>query len=53
MADRNALGMIGLVFGVATLFVMLAGGIVVADHLTGKWQIEDGLTAAAAPLTPR
>ena len=53
MADRNALGMIGLLFGAATLFVMLAGGIVVADHLTGKWQIDDGLSANAQPLTTR
>ena len=53
MADRNALGMIGLLFGAATLFVMLAGGIVVADHLSGKWQIDDGLAANAQPLITR
>lgn len=53
MADRNALGMIGLLFGAATLFVMMAGGIVVADHLSGKLHIEDGLTAIAQPLTAR
>jgi hypothetical protein len=53
MADRNALGMIGLLFGAATLFVMMAGGIVVADHLTGKLHIEDGLSAVAQPLNVR
>lgn len=45
MADRNALGMIGLFFGATTLFVMMMGAVVVADHLSGKLQLEDGLTA--------
>jgi hypothetical protein len=55
MADRNALGMIGLLFGAATLFVMMAGAgaVVVGDHLTGRLQIDDGLTAVAMPLTAR
>ncbi|HZL32282.1 MAG TPA: hypothetical protein VFC54_14650 [Pseudolabrys sp.] len=53
MADRNALGVIGLLFGAATLFVMMAGGIVVADHLTGKLHIDDGLAVAAQPLNAR
>jgi hypothetical protein len=53
MADRNALGMIGLLFGAATLFVMMAGGVVVFDHLTGKLHIDDGLTAIAEPLHAR
>lgn len=47
MADRNALGMIGLLFGATTLFVMLAGAFVVGDHLTGRMHIDDGLSAAA------
>jgi len=42
MADRNALGMIGLLFGATTLFVMMMGAVVVADHLSGKLHIEDG-----------
>ncbi|MCF8477341.1 MAG: hypothetical protein K9G60_09930 [Pseudolabrys sp.] len=52
MADRNALGMIGLLFGAATLVVMMAGAIVVGDHLTGRLKIDDGLSAAL-PLTAR
>jgi hypothetical protein len=42
MADRSALGMIGLLFGATTLFVMMMGAVVVADHLSGKAHIEDG-----------
>jgi hypothetical protein len=53
MADRNALGMIGLLFGAATLFVMMAGAVVVGDHLTGRLHLDDGLTAVAMPLTDR
>jgi hypothetical protein len=37
--------MIGLFFGATTLFVMMMGAVVVADHLSGKLQLEDGLTA--------
>jgi hypothetical protein len=50
MADRNALGVIGLLFGAATLFVMMAGGIVVVDHLTGRMHIDDGFSAVVQPL---
>ena len=46
MADRNALGMIGLLFGATTLFVMMMGAVVVADHLSGKLHLEDGLAVA-------
>ena len=42
MADRSALGMIGLLFGAATLFVMMMGAVVIAGHLSGKANIEDG-----------
>ena len=52
MADRNALGMIGLLFGATTLFVMMMGAVVVADHLSGKLHLDDGL-AVAQPLTER
>lgn len=52
MADRNALGMIGLFFGATTLFVMMMGAVVVADHLSGKLQLEDG-TAVSLPLSER
>lgn len=44
MADRSALGMIGLLFGATTLFVMMMGAVVVADHLSGKLHIEDAMS---------
>lgn len=50
MADRNALGMIGLLFGATTLFVMMMGAVVVADHLSGKLHIEDGPLQLEQPL---
>jgi hypothetical protein len=46
--------MIGLLFGATTLFVMMMGAVVVADHLSGKLHLEDGplqLEQAAAPAT--
>lgn len=42
MADRNALGMIGLMLCAATLAVMTIGGVVVGGHLSGHAQIDDG-----------
>lgn len=53
MADRNALGLIGLLFGVATLIVMMTGAVVVGDHLTGRMHIDDGFKAVAYPLSGR
>jgi len=41
VADRNALGKIGLMFVAATLFVMMMGAVVVAQHLTGRAHFED------------
>lgn len=49
MADRTALGMIGLMLGVATMFVMMVGGVVVGDHLTGRLHIDEGLRVATLP----
>ena len=49
MADRTALGMIGLMLGAATMFVMMVGGVVVGDHLTGRLHLEDGLSIAPLP----
>ncbi len=43
MADRSALGRIGLLLGAATMMVMMIGAFVVGDHLTGRMQIEDGV----------
>jgi len=49
MADRNALGMIGLMLCTATVLVMMVGAVVVNDHLTGRLQIDDNLTVVALP----
>jgi hypothetical protein len=48
MADRNALGKIGLMLGAATFAVMMIGGIVVGDHLTGRLQVNDGVSASGS-----
>lgn len=53
MADRTALGMIGLMLGAATIFVVMVGGVVVGDHLTGRLQIDDGLRVATLPVAAR
>jgi len=34
MADRSALGKIGLMLGSAAMMVMMVGAFVVTDHLT-------------------
>jgi hypothetical protein len=47
MADRRALGTIGLMLGAATMMVMMVGAVVVTDHLTGRLQIDDGLNVAS------
>jgi hypothetical protein len=47
MADRNALGMIGLMLCTATVLVMMVGAVVVNDHLTGRLQINDNLPVMA------
>lgn len=43
MADRAALGMIGLMLGIATIMVVTVGAWVVSDHLSGRLQIEDNM----------
>jgi hypothetical protein len=43
MADRSALGKIGLMLSAATVAVMMVGALVVTDHLTGRLTIDDGL----------
>ena len=54
MADRNALGAIGLMLGAATLMVMMVGALVVGDHLTGRLHIDDGsLRVVALPSASR
>jgi len=53
MADRTALGTIGLMLGAATMMVMMIGALVVTDHLTGRLQLDDGLQAVSLPLAAR
>lgn len=42
MADRSALGMIGLLLVAATVFVMTVGTVVVSDHVNGRQHLDDG-----------
>lgn len=53
MADRSALGAIGLLLGVATLAVMMVGALVVTEHVTGRLQIDDGLRVVSLPSAVR
>ena len=53
MADRTALGRIGLMLGAAAMAVTMIGSMVVTDYLTGRLQIDDGLYAASLPETAR
>ena len=53
MADRSALGRIGLMLGAATMMVMMVGAFVVTDHLTGRLQIDDGLSVVSLPSAAR
>lgn len=53
MADRNALGKIGLLLGAATLFVMMTGAVVVGDHLTGRLHIDDNVPLVSLPGSAR
>ncbi len=53
MADRNALGKIGLLFGVATLFVMMTGAVVVGDHLTGRLHMDEAMSGVSLPASAR
>jgi hypothetical protein len=53
MADRNGLGAIGLMLAAATMFVMMAGAVVVTDHLTGRLQIDESVSAAMLPPAAR
>ncbi len=52
MADKNALGMIGLMLGAATMFVVSVGAVVVSDHISGRVQFADSapLVTASAKL---
>ena len=41
MADRNALGLIGLMLGAATMFVVSVGTVVVTDYGSGQLNFVD------------
>jgi hypothetical protein len=53
MADTKSLSVIGLMLGAATMMVMLVGTVVVTDHLTGRLNIDGGMTPISQPVTAR
>jgi len=53
MADKSALGRIGLMLGAATMMVMMVGALVVTDHVTGRLQIDDDLRVVSLPSAAR
>jgi len=53
MADKSALGAIGLMLSTATVLVMMMGTLVVTNHLTGRLQIDDGLRVTTIASTVR
>ncbi len=53
MADRNALGRIGLLLGAATFMVMTIGAVVVTDHLNGRLHLEDTVQIVTFPTVTR
>lgn len=53
MADRIALGKIGLMLGAATMMVMMIGAFVVTDHLTGRLQLDGSLPVMSVPSALR
>jgi len=53
MADRNGLGMIGVMLGAATLLVLLVGSLVVGETMTGRVQIDDSVGAVTLPAAAR
>ncbi|MFN3657461.1 MAG: hypothetical protein ACK4UO_09440 [Pseudolabrys sp.] len=53
MADKNALGAIGLMLGAATMLVMVIGSVVISDHLNGNLQLDEGVRVVALPAVTR
>jgi hypothetical protein len=53
MADKTALGAIGLMLGAAAMLVMMVGTLVVTDHLTGRLQLNDGFGVVSLPAAAR
>ena len=53
MTDRNALGLIGLMLGAATMFVVSVGAVVVSDQASGQLQLADTMQAMAVASKAR
>ena len=53
MADTRSLSVIGLMLGAATMMVMLVGTVVVTDHVSGRLNINGGMSAISQPATAR
>lgn len=53
MADKSALGWIGLMFGAATMIVTTIGAVVVSDHITGRLTLTDNLRVVSLPQEAR
>jgi hypothetical protein len=53
MADKNALGLIGLMLCTTTALVMMIGAVVVSDHLSARLHLDDNLPAIALSMTAR
>jgi len=45
--------MIGLMLGLATVLVMMIGGVVVGDHLSGRLHIDEDLSVVTLPAAAR
>jgi hypothetical protein len=51
MADKNSLGLVGLIFASVTVGVMLVAGLVVRDHVTGRLALEPAHSVAEISAT--
>ena len=50
MADRNALGAIGAMLGLATFLVMIIGSVVIAGHLnSGNVTLDENVRMVTLP----
>ncbi|HZD91240.1 MAG TPA: hypothetical protein VE224_14150 [Pseudolabrys sp.] len=49
MADRNALTLMGLLLGAATMFVVSVGTVLVASHGTAPLQLASNAPAVTSP----
>lgn len=53
MADKSALGAIGMMLGAATLAVTLVAAVVVSRHVTGQLVIDETLRTSSLSATLR